>query len=155
MGLGELEIEGRIETIQTTADLRSARILSRVLETWGDLLSPRLQWKTIIKLERVINKKKREPVECCPDRTQTENQRKRKERKELRPCQRTKKPREYEGNGDTYCNRCTWNRHKRLLKGAGKVGNRMSSQDHPNYDIDKIGQNSEKRPGDLRRFDLT
>ena len=31
--LGELEIRGRIETIQTTALLGSARILRRVLET--------------------------------------------------------------------------------------------------------------------------
>ena len=33
ISLGELEIRGRIETIQTTALLRSARILRRVLET--------------------------------------------------------------------------------------------------------------------------
>ena len=45
--LGDLEIGGRVETIQTTALLRTARILRRVLETWGDLLSPKLQWKTI------------------------------------------------------------------------------------------------------------
>ena len=32
-GLKELEIEGRAETIQTTALLRSTRILRRVLET--------------------------------------------------------------------------------------------------------------------------
>ena len=36
-----------IETIQTTTLLRTARILRRVLETWGDLLSLQLQWKTI------------------------------------------------------------------------------------------------------------
>ena len=41
-GLEELEIGGRIETIQITALLRSARILRRVLETWGDLLSLKL-----------------------------------------------------------------------------------------------------------------
>ena len=46
-GLEELEVGGRVETIQTTALLRTARILRRVLETWGDLLSLRLQWKTI------------------------------------------------------------------------------------------------------------
>ena len=46
-GLGDLEIDGRTETIQTTALLRTARILRRVLETWGDLLSLKLQWKTI------------------------------------------------------------------------------------------------------------
>ncbi len=41
--LEELEIRGRVETIQTTALLRSIRILRRVLETWGDLLSLKLQ----------------------------------------------------------------------------------------------------------------
>ena len=42
----ELEISGKIEIMQTTAYFRSARILRRVLETWGDLLSLKLQWKT-------------------------------------------------------------------------------------------------------------
>ena len=45
-GLEDLEVGGRVETTQTTALLRTARILRRVLETWGDLLSLRLQWKT-------------------------------------------------------------------------------------------------------------
>ena len=43
-GLEDLEIRGRVETIQTTALLRSARILRRVLEIWGDFLSLKLQW---------------------------------------------------------------------------------------------------------------
>ena len=42
-GLEDLEVGGRVETIQTTALLRTARILRRVLETWGDLQSLRLQ----------------------------------------------------------------------------------------------------------------
>ena len=46
-GTEELEIRARVETIQTTALLRSSRILRRVLETLGDLLSLKLQWKTI------------------------------------------------------------------------------------------------------------
>ena len=46
-GLEDLEIGGRVETIQTTALLRRARILRRVLETRGDLLSLKLQCKTI------------------------------------------------------------------------------------------------------------
>ena len=46
-GLDDLEIRGRVEIIQTTKLLRSARILRRVLETCGDLLSLKLQWKTI------------------------------------------------------------------------------------------------------------
>ena len=43
-GLEVLKVGGRVETIQTTALLR---ILRRVLETWGDLLSLKLQCKTI------------------------------------------------------------------------------------------------------------
>ena len=46
-GLVDLEIRGRVDTIQTTALLRSPRILRRVLEVWGDLLSLKLQWKSI------------------------------------------------------------------------------------------------------------
>ena len=45
--LEDLEITERVETIQTTALLRSARILSRGVETWGELLSLKLRWKTI------------------------------------------------------------------------------------------------------------
>ena len=46
-GLEDLEIGGRVETIQTTVLLRTVRILRRVLETWGHLMSLKLQWKTI------------------------------------------------------------------------------------------------------------
>ena len=46
-GLEDLEIRGRVETIQTTTLLRTARILIRVLETWGDFLLLNLQRKTI------------------------------------------------------------------------------------------------------------
>ena len=42
-GLENLEVERRAETIQTTALLRTARLLRRVLETGGDLLSVKLQ----------------------------------------------------------------------------------------------------------------
>ena len=44
----QLEIEGKIEAIQTTALVGSARILRKVLETRGNLLSLRLQWKSIV-----------------------------------------------------------------------------------------------------------
>ena len=46
-GLEDFEVGGRVETIQMTALLRTARIPRRVLETKGDLLSLKLQWKTI------------------------------------------------------------------------------------------------------------
>ena len=41
-GLEDLKVGGRVETIQTTTLLRTTRILKRVLETWGDLLSLKL-----------------------------------------------------------------------------------------------------------------
>ena len=41
--LEDLEVGDRMETIQTTALLKTARILRRVRETWGDLLSLNLQ----------------------------------------------------------------------------------------------------------------
>ena len=46
-GLEDLEVGGRVETLQMTVLLRTARILRQVLETWGELLSLKLQWKTI------------------------------------------------------------------------------------------------------------
>ena len=48
MGLGDLEVGGRVEIIQTTTLLRSARVLRRVLETWEDMVSLRFQWTNII-----------------------------------------------------------------------------------------------------------
>ena len=51
-GLEDLEVGGRVETIQTTVLLEMARILRRVLETWGDLLSLNLLWKTCRKLAK-------------------------------------------------------------------------------------------------------
>ena len=46
-GVEDLKVGRRVETIQTTTLLRTARILRRVLETWGDLLWLKLQRKTI------------------------------------------------------------------------------------------------------------
>ena len=44
-GLEDWEILRQVESIQTTALLRSATILKRVLDIWGDKQSLRLQWK--------------------------------------------------------------------------------------------------------------
>ena len=46
-GQEDLEIRGQVETIQTIALLGLDGILRRVLETWEDLLSLKLHWKTI------------------------------------------------------------------------------------------------------------
>ena len=45
--LEDLEIKGRVETVQTKALLRPARILRRVLWTWEGFLSLKLKWKNI------------------------------------------------------------------------------------------------------------
>ena len=46
-GVEDMEIRGRVDTIKTTTLLWTASILRWDLETWGDLLSLKLQWKTI------------------------------------------------------------------------------------------------------------
>ena len=46
-GLEDMEIRVWMETIQTATLLRSARLRRRIRETWGDLLSLKLQRKTI------------------------------------------------------------------------------------------------------------
>ena len=46
-GLEDFEVGLRVVTIQMTALLGTVRILRRVPETWGDLLSFKLQWKNI------------------------------------------------------------------------------------------------------------
>ena len=57
---------------------------------------------------------------------------------------------EHKGNGDTSCNWCTWNDLKRISKWTRRFTNQRTSRDHPNYNITKIGQNTEESPGDLR-----
>ena len=47
--LGNLEVRGRVENIQITTLLRKAWIPRRVLAIWGNILSLKLKWKTIIK----------------------------------------------------------------------------------------------------------
>ena len=44
---------------------------------------------------------------------------------------------------------------KVLVKGVGRVRNRRTSRNHPNYCIVKIGQNTEKSSGRLRRLGVT
>ena len=50
-GLEDLSVCGRVETIQTTALLKTARILRRVLETCGDL------WRLAVTQTPVKNSK--------------------------------------------------------------------------------------------------
>ena len=49
-------------------------------------------------------------------------------------------------------NWCSWNNPKRSGKGTGRLANKRKRGDNPNYSIVKVGQNTEKSPGDLRRL---
>ena len=64
-----------------------------------------------------------------------------------------KKTLEHESDGDTNCNWRTRYSDKRIGKGAGRIVNKRTSGDHQNNGIIKIGQNTEKSHGDLRRPD--
>ena len=55
-----------------------------------------------------------------------------------------KKTLEYEIDGDTNCNLFARYSHKRIIKGIGGIGTTRTSGDHQNYNITKIGENSEK-----------
>ena len=39
-----------------------------------------------------------------------------------------------------------------VTKGTGGLGNKRANEDHQNYCIIKIGQNTEESPGELRRL---
>ena len=61
----------------------------------------------------------------------------------------------HEGDGDTSCNCCIWNIPQRIGKETGRIRNKRTSGDSPDYSIIEIGQNTEKNPGDLRRLIVT
>ena len=62
---------------------------------------------------------------------------------------------EHESDGDASCNWYAINNHKRLRKGTGRLSNQRTSEDHPVDSIIKIGQNTEKCLGDLKRVVVT
>ena len=62
---------------------------------------------------------------------------------------------ELESDSHTNCN---WNclyHHQRISTETGELGNKRTNRDHPNNSIVKIRQNTEKSPGDMRRFAFT
>ena len=89
---------------------------------------------------------------CHPGRPQSENQRKLKER-ELR--KRTKKVMEDGSDGDINYNERTQNGPQRFGKRSCRAGNQRTCRDHPNHNITKISQNTEKNLGDLKRLAVT
>ena len=59
---------------------------------------------------------------------------------------------EHESYGDTNCYWYTRYKHQRIGTGTGGFGNKRMSGDHQNHSIIKIGQNTVKSHGDLRRL---
>ena len=68
---------------------------------------------------------------------------------------KSKKTIEHEGNGDTGYNWYVRNDSQSLGNSDRKARYNSSIREHRNYSILKIGQNTEKSPGDLRRLAVT
>ena len=62
---------------------------------------------------------------------------------------------EHEGNGDANFNWRTWSSPQSISKETGRLGNKRINENHPDYSIFKIGQNTKKSPGDLKRLAVT
>ena len=73
----------------------------------------------------------------------------------LRCCQGIENVVEPESDSDTNCNWCSCYSRQRINTGTRGLGNMRTSWDHPNYSAIKIGLNTEKSPGDLRRLAVT
>ena len=59
---------------------------------------------------------------------------------------------EYESDGDSNCNWCSWYSHQRNDTKTGGFGNQITSGDDQNNSIIEIGQITEKSLGDLRKL---
>ena len=66
-----------------------------------------------------------------------------------------KKTTEHERNGDINRNWCTWNNPQSVSKVSGRLGNKRTKEDHPDYGIIEIIHNTGKCPGDVRRLAVT
>ena len=62
---------------------------------------------------------------------------------------------EIESDGDTNCNLCSWYNYQMISIETGGLGNNRTSGDDPNYSLIKVGQDTGKSPGDLRRLAVT
>ena len=73
----------------------------------------------------------------------------------FRTCKGTNKTEEHEGGSNTNCSWHTWNGSQRFAKETGRVENRRMNQDHSEYSIVQISQDTEKGPRNLRRLAVT
>ena len=91
---------------------------------------------------------------CYPGRSEWKSKKKKRE-KSTWTLPENYKIIDHESVSDTNCNWCERNNPQRLGKETERVGNWRTCQDHLNYSITKIGQNTEKSPGDLKRLGVT
>ena len=70
-------------------------------------------------------------------------------------CQGIEKAVEHESDDRTNYDWCFWHNNKRNIKRPGVLRSWRTGRDYPNNSIIKIGQNTEKSPGDLRRLAVT
>ena len=66
-----------------------------------------------------------------------------------------KKTIEHESDSDTNDNWCDRYSEQGVARKTRELGNKRTRRDHLNYSITKIGQSTEKSPGDLGRFSVT
>ena len=62
---------------------------------------------------------------------------------------------EHEGDGDANRSWCAWNSPQKFGKKPGGFRNQRKNRDHTDHSIAKIGRNTEKSPGDLKRLAVT
>ena len=62
---------------------------------------------------------------------------------------------DHESDDDINCNWCSRYSHQRIGTGTGRLGNKKTSEDHPNNYIIEIGRNTDKSSGDLRGLAVT
>ena len=74
---------------------------------------------------------------------------------QLDQAKELKKSMEHEGDGNTSRNWCARNPLLSLRKGTGRYRNRKTIRRHSDYSTIKIGQNTVKSPGGLRRLVFT
>ena len=66
-----------------------------------------------------------------------------------------KKTVEHENDVYTNCKWCSWYSHQMIDKETGGFGNNRTSEDHPNFCITEIDQNTVKGSGDFRKLAVT
>ena len=66
-----------------------------------------------------------------------------------------KKTVEHESDNYTKHDWCIWYCYQMIIKGIGRLGNKKTTGDRPNYYIIGNDQNTDKSPGELRRLAIT